>query len=133
MAFEGTMRRLILLFLGVLLLVTGCNQPAPTQHRQQILVWPNVGVTDLPQLDPALANDGNSAQAVELIFSGLVKLNQQLQIVPDAASSWQVSPDGKTYTFTLADQLRFGNGAPVASQDRSEEHTSELQSRRDLV
>ncbi|HLV98580.1 MAG TPA: peptide ABC transporter substrate-binding protein [Ktedonobacterales bacterium] len=111
------MRRLILLFLGVLLLVTGCNQPAPTQHRQQILVWPNVGVTDLPQLDPALANDGNSAQAVELIFSGLVKLNQQLQIVPDAASSWQVSPDGKTYTFTLADQLRFGNGAPVASQD----------------
>jgi ABC-type oligopeptide transport system substrate-binding subunit len=111
------MRRLILLFLGVLLFVTGCNQPAPTQHRQQILVWPNVGVTDLPQLDPALASDSNSAQAVGLIFSGLVKLNPQLQIVPDAASSWQVSPDGKTYTFTLADQLRFGNGAPVSSQD----------------
>jgi ABC-type transport system substrate-binding protein len=111
------MRRLLLLFLGVLLVVTGCNQTAPTQHRQQILVWPNVGVTDLPQLDPAFASDGNSAQAVELIFSGLVKLNQQLQIVPAAAASWQVSPDGKTYTFSLADQLRFGNGAPVTSQD----------------
>ncbi len=111
------MRRLLLFFLGALLLVAGCTQPTPTHHQQQALIWPNVGVTDLPQLDPALANDTNSAQAVELIFSGLVKLNPQLQIVPDAASSWQVSPDGKTYTFTLADQLRFGNGAPVTSQD----------------
>jgi oligopeptide transport system substrate-binding protein len=115
--FEGNMRRLILLLLGVLLVMTACNQSAPPQDQKHVLVWPSVGVTDLPQLDPALASDANSAQAIGLVFSGLVKLNQQLRVVPDAAYSWQVSPDGKTYTFYLPTQLRFADGTPVTSQD----------------
>lgn len=114
---EGNMRRILLLLLGVLLVATGCNQSSPPQNQKHVLVWPNVGITDLPQLDPALASDANSAQAVTLIFSGLVKLNQHLQVVPDAAYSWQVSPDGKTYTFYLPAQLRFADGTPVTSQD----------------
>jgi ABC-type transport system substrate-binding protein len=106
-----------LLFLGLLLVVSGCNQDSLPQPQKHVLVWPNVGVTDLPQLDPALSSDTNSEQAVKLIFGGLVKLNPQLQVVPDAAYSWQVSPDGKTYTFYLPAQLRFADGAPVTSQD----------------
>ncbi len=107
----------LLLLVGVVLFVSGCNQSQPTQPQRHVLVWPNVGVTDLPQLDPALSSDSNSDQAVELIFSGLVKLNPHLQVVPDAAYSWQVSPDGKTYTFYLPAQLRFADGAPVTAQD----------------
>lgn len=111
------MRRLILLLLGMLLVLTACNQSSPPQGQKRVLVWPSVGVSDLPQLDPALADDANSAQAIGLVFSGLVKLNPQLQVVPDAAYSWQVSPDGKTYTFYLPTQLRFADGTPVTSQD----------------
>jgi oligopeptide transport system substrate-binding protein len=107
----------ILLLLSVLVVASGCNQNLPVQHQKRILTWPNVGVTDLPQLDPALASDSNSDQAVQLIFSGLVKLNEQLQVVPDAAYSWQVSPDGKTYTFYLPAQLRFADGTPITAQD----------------
>jgi oligopeptide transport system substrate-binding protein len=103
--------------LGVLLLVSACTQSSTSSSQPRPLIWPNVGVTDLPQLDPALAGDTNSDQAIKLIFSGLVKLNQQLQVVPDAAYSWQVSPDGKTYTFYLPAQLRFADGTPVTSQD----------------
>jgi ABC-type transport system substrate-binding protein len=108
---------LLLLLLAVLLVVSGCDQNEPPQRQKHVLVWPNVGVTDLPQLDPALSSDNNSVQAVQLIFSGLVKLNAQLQIVPAAAYSWQVSPDGKTYTFYLPAQLQFADGTPVTSQD----------------
>ncbi|HEU5367815.1 MAG TPA: peptide ABC transporter substrate-binding protein [Ktedonobacterales bacterium] len=108
---------MLLLLLGVVLVVTGCNASSPPQRQKHVLVWPNVGVADLPQLDPALAGDANSAQAMKLVFSGLVKLNKQLQVVPDAAYSWQVSPDGKTYTFYLSAELRFADGTPVTSQD----------------
>lgn len=111
------MRRLLVFVLGVLLVMTACTQSPTPQSQKHVLIWPNVGVTDLPQLDPALVSDTNSEQAVKLIFSGLVKLNQHLQVVPDAAYSWQVSPDGKTYTFYLSAQLRFADGSPVTSQD----------------
>lgn len=107
---------LLLILLGALLVVSGCNQNSIPQPQKHVLVWPNVGVTDLPQLDPALTDDTNSMQAVELIFSGLVKLNTQLQVVPGVAYSWQVSPDGKTYTFYLPTQLRFADGTPVTSR-----------------
>jgi oligopeptide transport system substrate-binding protein len=107
----------LLLLWGLLLVMLGCGQSSMTPPRKEVLIWPNVGVTDLPQLDPALSHDRNSLQAVQLIFSGLVKLNTQLQVVPDLATSWQISPDGKTYTFSLPPHLAFADGTPVTAQD----------------
>src|SRR5438874_12803939 len=56
-------------------------------------------------------------------------------------SKWSESPDHRLWTFTLRPGLAFHDGKPVSAEDvvaslerwRSEEHTSELQSRRDLV
>jgi oligopeptide transport system substrate-binding protein len=107
----------LLCLLSMLAVITGCNQNQPTPRQKQILTWPNVGVTDIAEFDPALSSDPNSIQAVELIFGGLVKLDAQLQVVPAAAYSWQVSPDGKTYTFYLPAQLRFADGTPITAQD----------------
>ncbi len=111
-------RRLFALFLlGVVLLLTACGQNVVPPHQKRVLTWPNVGITDLAQLDPALVGDRNSAQVAQLVFSGLVKLNAQLEVVPDAAYSWQVSPDGKTYTFYLPADLSFADGTSVTAQD----------------
>jgi ABC-type transport system substrate-binding protein len=101
----------------MLAMIAGCDQNQPTPRQRHVLTWPNVGVTDIAELDPALSSDPNSIQAVELIFGGLVKLDAQLQVVPAAAYSWQVSPDGKTYTFYLPAQLRFADGTPITAQD----------------
>ncbi len=107
----------VVCLLGVLVALTSCDRTVQTHQQRRVLDWPNVGITDLAQLDPALVGDANSALAVQLVFSGVVKLNPQLQVVPDAASSWQVSPDGKTYTFFLLSQLSFADGTPVTAQD----------------
>jgi oligopeptide transport system substrate-binding protein len=58
-------------------------------------------------LDPALASDANSASYVVEIFGGLVTIDRDLKIVPDIAASWDVSPDGKVYTFHLRDDVVF--------------------------
>ncbi|MBI2304054.1 MAG: peptide ABC transporter substrate-binding protein [Chloroflexi bacterium] len=72
---------------------------------------------DPPTLDPALAGDVDSASYIVEIFSGLVTLNKKLQIEPDIAERWQVSPDGKVYTFYLRPGVKFQDGKPVTARD----------------
>jgi oligopeptide transport system substrate-binding protein len=68
-------------------------------------------------LDPALTQDSTSASYIVEIFSGLVTLDQDLEVVPDIAESWELSHDGTTYTFHLRDDVRFHDGKPVTAQD----------------
>jgi oligopeptide transport system substrate-binding protein len=72
---------------------------------------------DPPTLDPALTTDATSATYIVEIFSGLVTFNKDLQIVPDLAERWDVSPDGRTYTFYLRKNAKFHNGKQVTAQD----------------
>ena len=58
-------------------------------------------------LDPAQAGDATSATYVVEIFGGLVTIDKDLKIVPDIAASWEVSPDGKVYTFHLRENVVF--------------------------
>jgi len=51
------------------------------------------------------------------IFSGLVRLDHELNIVSDIAESWEKSPDGKTYTFHLRQGVKFHSGRGVKAAD----------------
>jgi oligopeptide transport system substrate-binding protein len=64
-----------------------------------------------------LVQDTTSAFLVVEIFSGLVALNTDLELVPDLAESWEISPDGKVYTFYLRPEAKFHDGEPVTAQD----------------
>ncbi len=72
---------------------------------------------DPPTLDPALTGDTTSAGLVVEIFSGLVALDTTLKLVPEIAERWEISPDGKTYTFFLRKNARFHNGKEVTADD----------------
>ena len=72
---------------------------------------------DPPTLDPALVTDGTSYNMVIEIFSGLMKINIEGQVVQDLADTYTVSPDGRTYTFKLRDGLVFSDGSPVTATD----------------
>ena len=67
-------------------------------------------------LDPALTT-GSAEGYVGLLYSGLVRLAPDMQILPDLAESWMVSPDGLVYTFTLRANLTFQNGLPLTAED----------------
>jgi len=58
-------------------------------------------------LDPAIVTDADSASYIVEIYSGLVTIDKDLKLAPDIAKSWDVSPDGKTYTFHLRDDVVF--------------------------
>ncbi len=73
--------------------------------------------SDPPTLDPHLVTDTTSAGIVVEIFSGLVSLNEDLDIVPELAESWSISGGGTVYEFKLRPDLKFSNGDPVTAED----------------
>jgi oligopeptide transport system substrate-binding protein len=73
--------------------------------------------SDPPTLDPHLTTDTTSAFYVVEIFSGLVALDTSLQLVPDIAESWEISPDGLVYTFHIRPDVKFHDGKPVTAND----------------
>ncbi len=52
-------------------------------------------------LDPITSNEMISLRLTELIFNGLVGINEKQEIVPELAERWEISKDGRTYTFYL--------------------------------
>ena len=68
-------------------------------------------------LDPALAGDANSTEIINKIFSGLVSLDKDMEVVPELAESWDVSDDNTIYTFHLRDGIKFQDGTPVTAND----------------
>ena len=68
-------------------------------------------------LDPAFVRDTGSAQYAVELFSGLVKLDSDLNVVGDLAESWEVTGDGSVYTFSLRPSLRFADGKALTADD----------------
>ncbi len=114
------------LFCLIAMLVAGCGggttptvttKPAPAPKGQQTY---RVGLpaSDIASFDPATATDSNSIAAVDAVFTGLIELNDKLEVVPELAASLPtISADGLTYTFTLKSGLKFSDGTALKAQD----------------
>jgi ABC-type transport system substrate-binding protein len=73
--------------------------------------------TDIPELDPLTWTDLQSMYPMDVIYDTLVRYSDDgTNLVPDLAT-WQVSPDGKVYTFFLRHGVRFSNGDPLTAAD----------------
>lgn len=100
---------LLLFLLSILSLSCGEN-PLP----QGTLV---IGIESAPtSFDPRHATDAVSSRMNGLIYSGLVRLNNKGEIVPDLARSWEIL-DARTYRFHLRQGVFFHDGSPLTSND----------------
>lgn len=63
--------------------------------------------SNITSLDPAFSKVQSNIWACNHIFNGLLQLDDSLNIQPDIAKSWTISPDAKTYTFTLRNDIYF--------------------------
>ena len=62
---------------------------------------------NIQTLDPAFAKDLRTIWATNQLFNGLVQLDDRLEVLPDIASSWELTDTGKTYTFHLRMDVHF--------------------------
>ncbi len=68
-------------------------------------------------LDPALNSAVDGGNMILTNFECLLVNDKDGKIVPGAAESWEVSEDGKTYTFKLRDNLKWSDGTPLTAED----------------
>jgi len=66
---------------------------------------------DPTSLDPQKTSLTALFHVTEHIYSMLVRLKPDLTVEPDLAEKWDISPDGKTYTFTLRQGVKFHSGS----------------------
>jgi ABC-type transport system substrate-binding protein len=74
-------------------------------------------VGEVKYLSPVFAQTDAEKSASKLIFTGLIKIVDKDTVAPDLAESWQVSEDGKRYTFKLRPDAVFSDGNPVTADD----------------
>ncbi|HEY1015383.1 MAG TPA: peptide ABC transporter substrate-binding protein [Herpetosiphonaceae bacterium] len=125
------MRKYLSLFLLCALLLTGCGlggsaepttAPAPAGEGEAETVGGqgNLILTlgdDPATLDPPLIGDVSSAFLARQLFSGLVRLSDELEAVPDLAGEIKVSDDERVYTFLLRADAAFADGTPITADD----------------
>ena len=73
---------------------------------------------DVFTLDPQRITYQQDVRVAQSIFEGLFTESPDGgDPLPGVAESWRVSPDGRTWTFTLREDARWSNGEPVTSED----------------
>ncbi len=122
-----TSPRIFACFLAFALLAIACQTSvaavpgtgtAPTLDlpgipRDQALYYSGGESNNPRDYDPATEHSSGD----KLVYSGLVSLDPDLKITPELADAWDVSADGKTYTFHIRTNARFHDGRPVTARD----------------
>ncbi|HVM02751.1 MAG TPA: ABC transporter substrate-binding protein [Acidimicrobiales bacterium] len=72
---------------------------------------------DPGHLNPAITTSGTTHPASEILYNGLVGVDNDLELQPELAESWEITEDGAVYTFTLRDGVTWHDGTPFTSAD----------------
>lgn len=76
-----------------------------------------VAMQPLVQTDPAFISSDSEVLVANHVYDYLVDVDAQSNIRPRLASDWDISPDGRTYTFTLVEDVTFHDGSPCTAED----------------
>src|SRR5215467_1854625 len=91
--------------------------PEPHPQRGGILRWGGLANSTLYDLHQTgtIANMGPQAPMYDLLVQ--VDPVHWDKVIPDLAKSWTISEDGLTYTFSLREEVKFHDGAPLTAED----------------
>jgi oligopeptide transport system substrate-binding protein len=102
------------ILLALILTLSGCNTGSTVETGHGTLHLYGI---DPITLDPGISGEMTSHKYISQIFSGLVRLDDNLKVVPDIAERWDISSDHRIYTFYLRKNVEFHNGRRVKADD----------------
>jgi peptide/nickel transport system substrate-binding protein len=111
----------------LLFLVLGCRQEAATRAAGPAIAsdeTPQQGGTlvrrldgDVTSLNPIIGNSSYELDVTRMLFTPLLQLDQNLDLIPGLVDKWDISGDGRLYTFHLNAQATFEDGVAVRASD----------------
>jgi len=96
---------LLLCSLIICFLIFSCSKPASDFSDAQVFRYNEH--SNITTLDPAFARDQRNIWPANLLYNGLVQLDDSLHVKPSIAKSWSISEDGTTYSFLLRNDVFF--------------------------
>jgi oligopeptide transport system substrate-binding protein len=109
----------LLALTGLILTLSGCGDyqsNVESGNREGTLHWGNG--TEPQSLDPHIATGVPEHHIISSLMEGLVhKDGETLEPRPGVAKSWEISADGRVYTFYLRQDARWSNGDPHNAHD----------------
>lgn len=105
--------RFILIFF-VFVSYLSCDEDGAERYK----VFRYNQINHITSLDPAFAKSQNSIWATHHLYDGLVRLDDDLNVRPAIAHSWDISEDGKVYTFFLRTDVRFHQDSCFQREDQ---------------
>jgi peptide/nickel transport system substrate-binding protein len=127
------MKKSIVLLLAGMFVISSCSKKEEVTHAlRDTKGGKKYGGTfrlnetgDLRSMDPVQINDATSRHVGENVYDQLLEFNNKLELVPSLAKSYEISPDGITYTFHLRSDVYFnddpcfpdGKGRKFGAQD----------------
>jgi len=112
------------MLIGTLALLVACAAPSPTPSPTPTPEPKGGGgefrvvlTAEPSSLNPDLRVDDSAFNACQNFYNKLVTLDADYRVIPDLATRWDGSPDGLTYTFYLAKNVKWHDGQPFTSAD----------------
>jgi len=103
--------RTLLLIAAALLGLAGCQRA--TDRAEFVFL----NGAEPETLDPSLITGQPEFRLAEALFEGLTSFDEHGQVMPGVAEKWELSADGRVYTFHLRRNARWSNGDPVTARD----------------
>ena len=102
----------LVLVLCMALSLCACGSKEASGSSFTVQIGPNPET-----LDPALNSASDGGNMILHLFENLLIINENLELVPGQAESYEVSPDGLTWTFTMRDGLKWSDGSELNAKD----------------
>ena len=110
-------RRELLTAGGAALAALSVGRAAHGQAPKSGSTFVSAQTTEATGLDPQLVPAFSRSRRSPMMYNQLVRFDAEMNPVPELAESWQVSPDGLTWTFKLREGVRFHDGQELSSAD----------------
>ena len=108
------MKKLIYILLSITLLASCGRRDADSNLK----IFKYNEAAGILTLDPIYAKDPPHIWACNQLYNSLVAFDNEMNVVSAVAKSWDISEDGKTYTFLLRDDVFFHNDSCFNGQSR---------------
>lgn len=115
-------RKIFLVLVSASVLLSSCGKVDPKIYSQDgpvadgdTLIESCIG--DAKTLNPALVDENTGGDIDGLVFNGLLRYNEKLELSPCLAEKWKVSKDGKVITYYLRKGVKFHDGVEFTADD----------------
>jgi peptide/nickel transport system substrate-binding protein len=102
---------------AALLLAAGPSRAAPTADDKCVKVLGYESSGEKASMDPSSMYSGDDAYHIFAVYNRLLDVDDDFQVVPELAESYEASADGRTWTFHLRTGVKFHDGSDFDAND----------------